>query len=481
MCRYTAVSHSFEYKQLGAKSCKTVTEPRLAVGITGSPAAIDRIGGVDQNGYSLGDVNLAKAEREKFFPIKLLKSAIEFKCVDGEASVRDDKTKIMDRIQIEVQDNTSAQNQGLRYQTDVLDSGVHGLVAAAALQRVLKVGEQVACFADAVRHGVRNMVINLPGASRSLPESLDTDSNLSMLLREDAVYRTLLLHTKCISLPRSLWSISTIITLDLCAPNLRELPAGIHSMSSLKHLTLRSCSLLESLPEQVADLNLRLLNIRECINLSSLPQKVTDMCARHTYIKITGTNKLSQLPEVQNLNSEVAKLDCIPELVGWFRLPDDDVLNLAVDSLAVGSLAVGSVGDLLLPSQAFQGKVLLLESLGYKEARVRAAAVKVFDRLSAEDLNKKKSAYADYLLNVCRSVIQPVTQPVTQSVTQPVTQPASQPATAAATHSCSTWPLTFSHQHSATHSFTQPLIQQLTCCVCAGVLQVVWKQMPSEC
>merc|ERR1712166_304917 len=64
-----------------------------------------------------------KAEREKHFPIELIQRGVSFCCENGNASVESDKHKIMAEIGADV---------------TLLNDTVHGVVAAAALERVLK-------------------------------------------------------------------------------------------------------------------------------------------------------------------------------------------------------------------------------------------------------------------------------------------------------------------------------------------------------
>ena len=60
-------------------------EERFAVGITQGLAAVDRY-------------HFEKALREEPFPLKLTDNGIAFRCEEGEASVEDDRIKILDEI-----------------------------------------------------------------------------------------------------------------------------------------------------------------------------------------------------------------------------------------------------------------------------------------------------------------------------------------------------------------------------------------------
>ena len=108
---------------------------QFSVGITQGLVAADR-----------GDAS-CKAEREKHFPIQLIHRGITFHCEDGQASVQADKEKIIAEISADA---------------TLLNDTIHGVVAAAALERVLKEGSsrlhefleavQVICYASVLIH-----------------------------------------------------------------------------------------------------------------------------------------------------------------------------------------------------------------------------------------------------------------------------------------------------------------------------------------
>ena len=278
---YTVFHHTFEYK----RGSKRISERRVAVGLTSGPAAIDI-----SNDYSFNGSSVAKAAREGFFPIKLLDIAVAFKCQDGNATVKADKTSILAEI---------------GQDTFVLDDGVHGIVAASALHRVLaEGGPRKTQFIRAVHCGVERMSIDLPTSFTVLQRNtnLDTQTNLLLLLGRlengpEVKYKELVLSTEVSVLstgrspkkaasyeqrqdgqapttwPAALWQITTLTALDLCAP-VKELSSSIANLQSLTQLTLRECNQLEYLPEELKELSrlasLRIVRIHGCAELRTL-------------------------------------------------------------------------------------------------------------------------------------------------------------------------------------------------------------------
>lgn len=120
---YTALEHHDTYK---------------AVGITDGLAAVD--------------FNAKKKDaREKHFPMALLSEhGLHVKCREGEASVKEDKVRILVAI---------------GGAADQLDATVHGRVAAAGLRRALeKGGEEAARFLLAVQTGfLRKLEVDFDG------------------------------------------------------------------------------------------------------------------------------------------------------------------------------------------------------------------------------------------------------------------------------------------------------------------------------
>ena len=101
---YTAHQHTaYTYDTIGIRS---------AVGITDGLAAVDK---------AAND----KQEREKHYPLELLRVGMAFRCLEGDASVKEDK----DRIVTEIGDGHLC-----------LDNTVHGVVAASSLRRALEEG-----------------------------------------------------------------------------------------------------------------------------------------------------------------------------------------------------------------------------------------------------------------------------------------------------------------------------------------------------
>ena len=102
---YTAHQHEAKNKYGDTKS-------RSAVGITDGLAAVDEVAN-------------DKQEREKHYPLELLRVGMAFRCLEGDASVKEDK----DRIVTEIGDGHLC-----------LDNTVHGVVAASSLRRALEEG-----------------------------------------------------------------------------------------------------------------------------------------------------------------------------------------------------------------------------------------------------------------------------------------------------------------------------------------------------
>jgi hypothetical protein len=115
-----------------------------AVGITHGLAAVDAMG-------------KAKGKREQVFPLNLLDKGIAFKCQDGEASVQADETRIFTEIGGD---------------KELLDNTVHGVVAAAVLELVLKKGYKYDDYLQAVSNGnVQRLRVDLSFSVADMQES----------------------------------------------------------------------------------------------------------------------------------------------------------------------------------------------------------------------------------------------------------------------------------------------------------------------
>merc|ERR1712166_313193 len=127
---YTALKHTATNSSTGDD------EERLAVGVTEGLVHLD------------GGSAYEKSQREEHFPLELIDRGVGFKCAEGAASVEADKVNILAEI---------------GELTDALDDKIHSVVAAGALERVLKEnGERLDRYLEAVRKG-------------SPPQQLDVD------------------------------------------------------------------------------------------------------------------------------------------------------------------------------------------------------------------------------------------------------------------------------------------------------------------
>ena len=194
----------------------------LAVGITHELAAVDKN-------------NLDKANRERLFPLKLTDFGVSFKCVDGEASVKEDRDRILGEIGDDVV---------------LLDELVHAVVAQAALERVLKEGgDRQASYLQAIRRG-KQLRLDLTGSQS------DTQDVVSMVVDELAITgacQRLILCTALSSLPDSIDQHNALQKLNLAGcSRLRALPDSIGQLNALQELDLTGCSGLRALPDSIA-------------------------------------------------------------------------------------------------------------------------------------------------------------------------------------------------------------------------------------
>lgn len=213
-------------------------DKKLAVGITQGVAAADVAHaqpGLNVSGTAL--FQNQKVFREKFFPLELTDLGISFRCCEGQASVETDKTKILEEI---------------GQYSDLLDSSIHGVVAAAALERVLKENR-------------KNKHRYLDALERSPPKILrvdfrgsagDTQENVSAVVDALAVNgaticKRLELRTRiALEIPESLGQLAELESLVLHgSTKLITLPRSISGLSELKTLDISGCSRLVKVPE----------------------------------------------------------------------------------------------------------------------------------------------------------------------------------------------------------------------------------------
>ena len=365
-----------------APTCKRVVERRDAVGITSDLAEIDVS-------------NAAKAAREGFFPIKLLDIAIAFQCRRGNATVKEDQIRILNEIGED---------------TRILDDTVHGVVAASALHRVLaEGGERVTQFVKAVHSGVKRMTIQLPSSFslQKQKKDLDTNENLNLLLVGPVVkYKEMVLSTKLHTLPSSLWQITTLTMLELCAP-FKELPSSIANLKSLTHLTLRECTQLECLPKELKDLHklevFMMLGCKHLIELPAVEGPITILVRcnpslKAKFITILGESADGLVKAVSQLLPLLKEHNCsvresVVSVLG--RLPPEELAKVVPQLLLLLEDSNSGVRDMVeevigkLPAEEL-AKVVpqLLPLLVHKDWGVRKRVDKLVEKLSSKELAK---------------------------------------------------------------------------------------------
>ena len=213
----------YTYDIYTAQEHKNWRGEQLAVGITHGLAAVDR--GADY-----------KTEREQHFPIHLIQLGIRFRCENGNASVESDKRKIIAEIGADA---------------TLLNDTIHGVVAAAALERVLKENSDNRHeFLEAVKRSPpRELRVNLRDSAG------DTQENVTAVLEALAANGA----SKCEKLRLH----SAVAT---------EIPSCVGQLTALKLLNLADCSSLVSLPESVGQMTaLETLYLNHCSSLVEVP------------------------------------------------------------------------------------------------------------------------------------------------------------------------------------------------------------------
>jgi len=200
-------------------------ERKLAVGITQGLAAVDE-----------GSA-FYKTEREKHFPIDLIQCGITFCCENGNASVESDKRKIIAEI------GTDA---------TLLNDTIHGVVAAAALERVLKENsDNRHAFLEAVKRSPpRELRVDLRDSAG------DTQENVTAVIEALAANGA----SKCEKL-------------ELHSRVATEIPSCVGELTALKTLSLNYCSSLVSLPESMGQMTgfEEALSLEGCDSLVEVP------------------------------------------------------------------------------------------------------------------------------------------------------------------------------------------------------------------
>ena len=245
---------------------------RHAAGITDGLCAIDD--GLCAN----------KILREQAFPFELIRQGSSFQCQDGQASVVEDRERILATI---------GAGQSL------LNEKMHGVVAGCSLRRVFEQGETAAAeFVEVIRRAKnRELTLNLLGSCG------DTEKNVNSVLEVADEHNCQKLSISSAAIHRfdetALMQLSSLTALDVSGcSRLRSLPDSIGELRQLTTLDVRSCLLLRSLPSTTPRLhNLRHVLRKGCYSLLLLPD-------------------LSHLP-----NFQMDHYDFVEELVPALLLP----------------------------------------------------------------------------------------------------------------------------------------------------------------
>ena len=298
--------------------------------------------------WVVSHVVLLAGDRELQFPLERLCTGIGFESAKGEvwrprealtssqlwlyvqASYKSDKDRILSAI---------------GSKTEELDHGIHGVVAAASLERVLRQGERHECgkHLEALRQGrVRHLRINLAGAGPDGSTQADTVKNLAGVLDalNPELCEALSICTRQVAIPAALNKLRVLVELNLehCI-GLKQLPTvswfaalrelqlagctnltrladlpvtleevvvdgcvqlqylapNLSKLKLLRRLSADSCVSLVSLPDNLGT-SLVQLNMRRCTSLKMLPSSVSDL-ASLTTLNLEGCKGLFALPE----------------------------------------------------------------------------------------------------------------------------------------------------------------------------------------
>ena len=247
-------AYMMEIKYYGMK--KAEVGDWFPVGITTGLTAVD------------GPSGERKAKREAQFPLTLTDIGTKFRSRNGEASVKEDRLRILKEIGT---DNT------------LLDERVHSVVATAALSRVLKEQDEQrkVTYLEAIRQcSPPELLLDLTSGEADEQETMSAVFQ-ALAFRDGC--KMLELTTKAPSIPGIIGKLTALQTLKLYCGSLTSLPEAISGLTALQTLDLEYCHSLTSLPEAIGGLTtLQTLNLQDCSSLMSLPEAMGGLTALQT-------------------------------------------------------------------------------------------------------------------------------------------------------------------------------------------------------
>ena len=309
-------NEKYELEICQSKKEKVEVGDWFPVGITLGLAAVDQ----DHS---------KKAEREAEFPLALTDIGASFVCSAGQASVEEDRLRILETIG---DDNTR------------LDEQVHSVVATAALSRALSEQNEQRrkTYLEAIRKcPPPELQLNLTGGKAGAQETVNAVIEALASRNECKMLELTTKHAT--SIPASIGNLTVLRTLNLGGDKYRKegcssltsLPEAIGGLTALQTLNLRHCQSLASLPEAIGGLTaLQTLNLSNCQSLTSLPEAIGGLTALQT-LNLEYCYELASLPEaiggltvLQTLNLQYCLwLTSLPEAIGG--LTALQTLNLA--------------------------------------------------------------------------------------------------------------------------------------------------------